>query len=53
MSVTTEELKLTNFSDMKALNKRKQQQLLSLASYIFQCHAAIFYMKCNYWEIVS
>jgi hypothetical protein len=52
MSVTTEELKLTNSSDMKVLNKRKQQQL-SLGSCIFQCHAVIFYMKCNYWEIVS
>jgi hypothetical protein len=52
MNVTTEELKLTNFSDMKVLNKRKLQQLL-MGSYIFECHTTIFYMKCSYWEIVS
>lgn len=49
MSVTTEELKLSDFSDMKMLNKRKQQQLLSLGSYIFQCHTTILYI----WNIIT
>jgi hypothetical protein len=43
MSVATEELKLTYCNDIKMLNERKQQRVLSLGPYIFKCHAVIFY----------